>query len=174
MKMQPFKRTKPVPPGCCPEPVLEIRYPHGMRPALWHRVWGFGWEEGRSGVYVRYHARHSSGLHGDWDPSFRMAAEHGGEIVDATLNLPWSVAPLEGKYYGTHILDADGDEVAEFWDHSIPGRPSVREIKAFGDDWSEEAWAEYCCDSHWENERDYLRACAIVRAVNATSHLEGD
>lgn len=108
--------------------------------------------------------------YGGWS-AYRVAHEHGKEIMEnaADLNLPWKVAPLTGKYYGTHILDADGDEVAEFWDHSYdhPSHPSVREKAAFGD-WTEEAWADYCCDSHWESERDYARALAIVEAMNAT------
>ena len=84
----------------------------------------------------------------------------------ADLHLPWSVAPLEGKYYGTNILDSNGDEVASFWDHSEAAYPSAREKAAFGN-WTEEAWADYVCDSHWESERDYARAKAIVDAMNA-------
>lgn len=125
----------------------------------------------RDGDRVSYRARHSTGsVPIDWVMGGVRIAQPFGEKIDMNrdhLRLPWSVAPLEGKYYGTHVLDADGEEVAEFWDHSVAGAPSSREKAKFGDDWTEAAWADYCCDSHWENERDYALASAIVEAMNA-------
>lgn len=160
----PFQRTKPVPRGHCPEPVVEIDHYGASYRERWDRaaVWFV-----RGSGTVSFTCRGSHGLtHPD---GARLVSEHGGKILDdsADLRLQWSVAPLDGKYYGTRILDADGEEVAEFWDHSTASHPSEREKASFGD-WTEEKWADYVCDSHWESERDYLRAKAIVEAMNAT------
>lgn len=125
-----------------------------------------------SGDFCVYRARNSHGMTrwGVFEHNgARIAAEHGEKIManNADLRLPWSLAPREGKYYGTVVLDVDGETVAEFWDHGIASPPSAREKEYFGE-WTEEAWADYCCDSHWESERDYARAAAIVAAMNAT------
>jgi hypothetical protein len=66
---------------------------------------------------------------------------------------------LNGKYYGTHVLDADGREIIEFW--TATGEPSEREKASFGE-WTPEAWADYCCDSHWECEADYRAALEFI------------
>ena len=84
------------------------------------------------------------------------------------LKLPWRLQALEGKYYGTTILDSSGDEALEIWDHMDgpqPPEPSERE-KALWDVWSQAVWDETCCDSHWESQYDYLKAKAIVEAMN--------
>lgn len=84
-------------------------------------------------------------------------------------NTPWTLAPLDGKYYGTKLLDVKGREMISIWgsakepdDH----RPSPREIERFGPDFSEECWAEYCCDTHYETKGDYLLALSILDNVN--------
>lgn len=94
-------------------------------------------------------------------------------MTDYHSKLPWSIAPLDGKYYGTHILDANGEEVCEFWDHSIGGegnRPSRRERARYKDfktdDEFEEFWKDYCCDSHYESVHDLANAELIVACIN--------
>jgi hypothetical protein len=164
-----FKRTSPVPAGHCPEPVVEIgNYSYQSHRVEWERA--IRWSD--DGDFCSFRTRGMSGWMGWGETQYdgaRIVAERGGLIManNADLRLPWTVAPLEGKYYGTQILDATGDVVAEFWDHSVESAPSEREKASFGD-WTEDAWAEHCCDSHWESERDYLRAKAIVDAMNAT------
>lgn len=73
------------------------------------------------------------------------------------LDTPWSVAPLDGKYYGTEILNNNGDCVMKVWNHSDATRPSERE----DDDGS--------YDSHWESAEDLARANEIVRRINAAT-----
>lgn len=87
------------------------------------------------------------------------------------FNAPVSVAPLSGKYYGTVVVDADGEDVVEFWDHGNDIEPSSREKAKFGDDWTPEKWSEYCCDSHWESQRDYERAVSFAALRNAAPAL---
>ncbi len=82
------------------------------------------------------------------------------EWYEARVPPPWSVAPLKGKYYGTHVVDADGDEVAEFW--SCEGEPSDREKAAFGQDWTPVLWADYCSDCHWESQVALAAALSFV------------
>lgn len=72
---------------------------------------------------------------------------------------------LSGKYYGTHVLDSKGIEVIEFW--TATGEPSKRQKEAFGDDWTPQAWADYCCDSHWECEADYQAALEFIALSEA-------
>jgi hypothetical protein len=86
------------------------------------------------------------------------------------LHLPWRVAPLEGKHYGTEVWDSDDGLVVNVWQHEEGCTPSVREQKRCGEPWTGEwthEWREICCDGHWESESDYRRACVIVEAVNA-------
>lgn len=73
---------------------------------------------------------------------------------------PWRIDERDRKYYGTRVLDADGTEVMNFW--TAEGEPSEREKRRFGS-WTPEAWAEYCCDSHWECEADHQAALALIR-----------
>lgn len=81
------------------------------------------------------------------------------------LNRPWSIAPLAHKYYGTIIVDADGNERVKLWLTTWDGDdvPSEREL---GDESLEEFW-EWCSDSHWETERAYQTCALIVDAVNS-------
>lgn len=82
------------------------------------------------------------------------------------IQLPVSLSPRKGKYYGTEIVDARGAEVLRLWEHEAGDVPSEREKESFGPDWSEQTWSEYCCDSHWECQSDYLLARFIVKALN--------
>jgi hypothetical protein len=67
---------------------------------------------------------------------------------------PWRIAPLRGKYYGTIVEAADGEEVCEIW---MPyGPPSERED--LGD--------EEPCDSHYETQLAYDVCRMIVDGVN--------
>lgn len=59
------------------------------------------------------------------------------------LGLPWSIAPLEGKYYATRIIDRDGWEVLR--------------TAAF----------EFPVSERFESQRALDRARAIVALVNA-------
>ena len=77
---------------------------------------------------------------------------------------PWSIAPLDGKYYGTVILDSRAIPILSFW--KSEGEPSVREKSEFRD-WTPEAWGEYCCDSHWESEICLTLVQDVVAARNS-------
>jgi hypothetical protein len=102
-----------------------------------------------------------------------------GDFTGITeIKLPVSLAPRTGKYYGTEIVDARGALVIDLWEHGDDAVPSDREKEYFGSEWSEEAWSEYCCDSHWECQDDYLFAVFLVKALNlamepAYAGLEG-
>lgn len=99
--------------------------------------------------------------------------------LTAIAPVPWTVAPLDGKYYGTRIVDYMGRLVCEIWDHERPNvtgrRVSRREEQQLRVDMlTEEEWNEfiddYLCDNHFETEEDYLLACQIVEAAN-NAHL---
>lgn len=77
---------------------------------------------------------------------------------------PWGVAPRAGKFYGTVVHDARGKDVLSVW--SAEGEPSHREKAYFGPDWTPEAWAEYCSDSHWESAGCLAMAERIVYLRN--------
>lgn len=77
---------------------------------------------------------------------------------------PWSVIPLKGKYYGTKIQDGRGVPILSVW--RSEGNPSHREKALFGE-WTPEAWADYCCDTHWESEQALSLAEFIVAGRNA-------
>lgn len=80
-----------------------------------------------------------------------------GPMSDSPHPLPWRLGDLDRKYYGTRVLDAEGNEVCKFW---LQGdEPSEREDR-FDDD------GPY--DSHWENVESYDLAKLVVDAVNAT------
>lgn len=81
-----------------------------------------------------------------------------------SIALPVEVAPLDRKYYGTIIMDANREEVVRLW--TSKGAPSQREKEAFGDDWTPESWSEYCCDGHWECEVDLAMAEMLVELLN--------
>lgn len=92
------------------------------------------------------------------------------DSVILSFPAPWRVGDLDGKYYGTEIMDASGAPVLSVW--IAEGAPSVRERRGM----SNEEWAEYCCDSHWESELAFSTAQAIVAARNniSASDLCGD
>lgn len=82
---------------------------------------------------------------------------------------PWRLAPRDRKYYGTEVLDANGEVVFKIWGTYSWGvedydpQPSEREL----DGQSLEEFWEWCCDSHWETEDTYQLCQAIVDRVNA-------
>lgn len=74
--------------------------------------------------------------------------------------MTWSIKPLEGKYYGTIILDSlTGDEI-KLWisDHFAKPFASEREIK--------NGWTPEDGHDHVESVRDYEYAQVIVDALN--------
>jgi len=90
-----------------------------------------------------------------------------GDFTGLTeIHLPVSLSPREGKYYGTEIVDSRGAQVTRFWEHDDNAEPSDREKENWEESWSEEAWSEYCCDSHWECQDDYLFALFLVKVLN--------
>lgn len=77
---------------------------------------------------------------------------------------PWTLAPLEGKYYGTTILDNDGNKVATIWRGKTwfddkGSLPSPREL-ANDPDFEP-------CDNHYETALTFNTATAIIEAANA-------
>ena len=88
------------------------------------------------------------------------------ERVYSISNIPWSLAPLKGKYYGTSIIDSLGNQVLKLWDHRNNCKPSLREIERFGTEFNEQAWAEYCCDSHYESTGDFELASILAEIAN--------
>ncbi len=77
---------------------------------------------------------------------------------------PWSLAQRKGKYYGTVILDARGVPILSFWE--AKGDPSEREKEYFGA-WTQEAWDDHCCDSHWESANTLTVAEHVIIMRNA-------
>lgn len=94
------------------------------------------------------------------------------------LKLPLALKPLSGKYYGTEIVDADGEHVCTIWDHSR-GDPGLSEREMavlfpsgghpLTDAEKVEAVSEWMCDAHYESIGDYEVARLIVEAVNKTA-----
>jgi hypothetical protein len=72
---------------------------------------------------------------------------------------PLRLQDRAGKYYGTRVVDADGETVIKFWTAS--GEPSEREKAYFGR-WTPERWADDCSDCHWECERDLVAALEFI------------
>lgn len=89
------------------------------------------------------------------------------ESVIISFPAPWTIGPRDRKYYGTEIFDARGTNILNIW--VMAGGPSEREKARFGN-WTEERWAEYCCDSHWESEGGLAIAEAIVAMRNSAEH----
>lgn len=96
---------------------------------------------------------------------------------------PWKLAPLEGKYYGTDVVTADGRRICELWCHGEAFREgsgtelSAREEKAHRiPEWTEEEWQEFLsewrCDSHYEMARDYENALLIAAAPDLLTALQ--
>jgi hypothetical protein len=73
---------------------------------------------------------------------------------------PWTIPPLEGKYYGTHIDLPDGARIS-VWG-SRAGVISPRE------EWCE----DIMCDSHYEDARDYANARLIAAAPELYEALQ--
>lgn len=86
------------------------------------------------------------------------------DSVIMSFPAPWSLLPLEGKYYGTVIQDGSGKPILSFWDGT--GDPSERQKAYFGDDWTPEAWADYCCDCHWESASALAMAETAIEVRN--------
>lgn len=74
---------------------------------------------------------------------------------------PWSVAPLEGKYYGTGILDARGAEILTLW-------------LTYGESSSREDEKDEHYDTHWESEVALKTAELIVLLRNQINADEED
>lgn len=72
---------------------------------------------------------------------------------------PWSLS--DDTHYGTVIVDARGRKLFSVW--LAFGEPSARQRDGMSDD----EWAEYCTDSHWESETQWHLTNAIVAARNA-------
>jgi hypothetical protein len=86
--------------------------------------------------------------------------------------LPLTLEDLHGKYYGTRVLDANGNEVIKFWHHSDGSEPSSREKERFGD-WTPDRWADYCSDEHWESESDLRAALEFIALFQAAASRGG-
>lgn len=72
------------------------------------------------------------------------------------LKTPWSIAPLEGKYYGTRIVDCNGDPVMKVGHQDTDTQPSERETYL----------ASHITDSHYESQGALNVAREIVRRIN--------
>lgn len=74
----------------------------------------------------------------------------------------WSVAPLEGKYYGTGI-QYNGSTIFKIWepDHFAVPFASIREIEA---GWSSKEDGH----DHVEDQKSYALAKSIVDHLNST------
>lgn len=79
---------------------------------------------------------------------------------------PWSIAPLKGKYYGTDVIDANGDDVCRIW---VMGdyTPSPRELEQLGGIDP----VDYFCDTHFESMASYSIASLIVYEANKVLHV---
>lgn len=85
---------------------------------------------------------------------------------------PWTVGPLEGKYYGTEIIDAEGGDVCRVWDHDR-GEPVLSEREERTHKFESDADRnEWMCDTHFETQQDYEIACLIAAAPGMSEALE--
>jgi hypothetical protein len=83
-------------------------------------------------------------------------------MMQRDLGQPWALAPLNGKYYGTRILDRNGDEVMKFAGKNRDdddGKPSERWRAEYGTDWEPYDW-------HYERHDDLEWAKELIRVVN--------
>jgi hypothetical protein len=95
------------------------------------------------------------------------------ESVILSFPAPWSIAPLNGKYYGTQIIDRDKRNILVMWQSF--GNPSEREIAEFAGGWTPAAWSEYRSDCHWESEFTFKLCQAIcLLRNNACDESDGD
>lgn len=84
--------------------------------------------------------------------------------MDELMATPWSLKPLQGKYYGTEIEDANGNVVMVIWKNhedyqgnrltEEQSRPSDRET------------IDEVYDNHYESQFAYEYALAIIRTMN--------
>lgn len=81
---------------------------------------------------------------------------------------PWTIAPLDGKYYGTVILDKRGRVILDYWDNDgedgHPAMPSRREKQT----------EEDLCDCHWESAKTLAVAERLIELRNDLSVNRGD
>lgn len=74
-----------------------------------------------------------------------------------TAPTPWALAPLEGKYYQTTIIDAEGVSVCDIARWGPDRSPSPRESTP----------EDEICDNHYETTSTYEVATRIIDAVNS-------
>lgn len=86
------------------------------------------------------------------------------QSVILSFPAPWTIGALDGKYYGTKVLDARGIVILRVW--TSDGSPSRREKASFGDDWTQQSWDEYNCDSHWESDIALAKAERLIADRN--------
>lgn len=78
----------------------------------------------------------------------------------------FTLAPRQGKYYGTDILWG-GHVIGAVWHHDDKSQPSGRELAYLGPGVTvEEFWAN-CTDEHWESQQNYEEALALLDRLNA-------
>lgn len=94
-------------------------------------------------------------------------------LCESEFPAPWDLTPRKtiGSYHGTEIRDALGRTILSIWRNPEGAVPSRREKEYFGPDWTPEAWADYCCDSHWESEESLCIAELIVSERNAEGSM---
>jgi hypothetical protein len=76
---------------------------------------------------------------------------------------PWTIS--DRTHYGTEIFDSRSKHVLSV--QLVFGAPSERQRRGMTD----EEWAEYSCDSHWESEAQWHLANAVVSARNSVKSL---
>lgn len=82
---------------------------------------------------------------------------------DNPLRLPWALQPLDGKYYGTVILNCDAEEVMKIWRCEWRGapednRPSSRESQTEAE----------IVDTHYETAISLRMAQLVIERMNST------
>ena len=83
--------------------------------------------------------------------------------AEAATPGPWTIEPLDRKYYGTEILDGNAELLFTIWRENESG-PSVREIERSGLD-GDFDW------SHMELADDYADATFIAHAREDIPYL---
>ncbi len=97
--------------------------------------------------------------------------------TDIDLGQPWELAPREGKHYGTKILDRDGNVTMTIWTSGqelgceVGEAPSLREQARYTN-YTPEWWARYSYDTHYECQRDFERAVALIQIVNDAAPIK--
>lgn len=74
----------------------------------------------------------------------------------------WYIEPLQGKYYGTRIVNTETDDLIEVW-LTLKGeyKPSSREL--------ENGWTPDYGFDHAETQESYETALKIVEKLNEIS-----